>query len=66
LRVAGESRSQALGSYLSYLNANRRLGTFRRYARVLKTFRNCFLAQYHPEIEPIEAGRSQRYGVRRP
>jgi integrase len=48
-----DSVNAVLGSYISFLKANRRPGTFRRYVRVLKTFRECFLAVHHPEIERL-------------
>src|SRR5687767_15604761 len=42
-----------LGQYLKHLRANRRHGTFRRYARVLKTFHVCFLMCWYSDVERV-------------
>src|SRR5688500_17779134 len=38
-----------IGQYIKHLRTNRRPGTLRRYVRVLKTFQECFLNDYHPD-----------------
>jgi hypothetical protein len=42
-----------VGQYLRFLRTNRRPGTVRRYGRVLKTFAECFLPQWYPDVQRI-------------
>src|SRR5438093_4696352 len=45
-----DSLDSVVGQYIQYIQSNRRLGTRRRYVRVLQTFYHCFLRSYHPDI----------------
>jgi integrase/recombinase XerD len=50
---ADNSVESVLGQYIQYLKDNRRTGTERRYRRVLRTFVDCFLHPYHPDIQRL-------------
>ena len=41
------------GQYIKHLRTNRRHSTVRRYARVLQTFHECFLARWYPEVQRV-------------
>jgi integrase len=48
-----DSLQSVVGQYVKYLRTNRRHGTVRRYERVLKTFNECFLARWYPDIQRV-------------
>ncbi len=57
-----------VGSYIAYLSGNRRASTNRRYIRVLKTFRECFLNPHFPEVtrlRQVTSAHIEEYKVRR-
>lgn len=45
--------SNAIAEFGQYLKNNRRPKTVSRYMRVVRTFANCFLVNFHPEIEVL-------------
>lgn len=48
-----DSVGAVIGQYIRHLRTNRRHSTFRRYVRVLKTFHECFLARWYPDIDRL-------------
>src|SRR5260221_445862 len=48
-----DSVSATVGRYIRHLSANRRPSTLRRYVRVLKTFHECFLARWYPDVQRL-------------
>lgn len=48
-----DSVGAVTGQYIRHLRINRRRGTVRRYVRVLKTFHECFLARWYPEVQRV-------------
>src|SRR5262245_54386865 len=48
-----DSVASVLGQYFRHLTTNRRGGTVRRYVRVLKTFHECFLLRWHPDVRRL-------------
>lgn len=46
----GLTAEQAIAEYGKYLAVNRSPATLRRYMRVLSTFAECFLPEFHPEV----------------
>ncbi len=65
---ADDSVDAVLGSYLAFLRASRRPGTYRRYERVLRTFCHCFLAAHHPDVKAlrqIKPAHMEEYKARR-
>lgn len=50
---AESSLESVFGQYSQYLEDNRRIGTRRRYRRVLKTFIDCFLRSYCPDVQRL-------------
>ena len=58
----------AVGEYRAFLELHRSAATARRYGRVLETFAECFLPQFHPQIvylRDIKAGHLEEYKRRR-
>jgi integrase len=51
---ADDSVVAVLGQYLTFLRSNRRPSTYRRYARVLRTFCQCFIEVQHPDVKTIQ------------
>ena len=63
-----ESVASILGRYFAYLGTNRRLGTRRRYTRVLQTFHRRFLEPCFPAVtrlRQITAAHIEEYKTRR-
>jgi len=57
-----------VGLYLSYLSGNRRASTNRRYIRILKTFRACFLGPHFPDVtrlRQVTPAHIEEYKLRR-
>lgn len=48
-----DSVSAVVGQYIGHLRTNRRHSTLRRYVRVLKTFHECFLARWYPDVQRL-------------
>jgi integrase/recombinase XerC len=58
----------AVAEYGQYLKVNRRPRTTIRYMRVLRTFANCFLANFHPDLKvlrEIRPSHVEEYKTRR-
>lgn len=65
---ADGSVESVLGLYAQYITGNRRHTTCRRYLRVLKTFHECFLKSYCPEVvrlRQITPSHLEEYKLRR-
>src|SRR6266545_746475 len=45
--------SNAVADFAQYLKHNRRPNTTIRYMRVVRTFANCFLPNFYPDIETL-------------
>lgn len=63
-----DSLESTLGQYTTYLHANRRPATVRRYVRVLTTFSRCFLAVHHSgiaQLRQVRPGHIEEYKNRR-
>lgn len=68
LAPTDDSLESILGQYVTYLKANRRPSTVRRYVRVLTTFHGCFLAAHHPgvlQLRQVRPGHVEEYKNRR-
>jgi integrase len=48
-----DSVPAVIGKYHQYLKTNRRVTTVKRYMRVLKTFHECFLTKYYPDVHRL-------------
>jgi site-specific recombinase XerD len=48
-----DSVASIVGQYEAYITANRRASTVARYMRVVKTFHQCFLAIYFPDVQRL-------------
>lgn len=55
----GDSVDAVVGTYLAFLKSNRRKSTYRRYARVIRTFGRCYLGVLHSEIKRLRDVRPQ-------
>lgn len=49
----------AIGLFDEFLRVNRRHSTRERYLRVLRTFSDCFLREFHPELKQLRQLRPQ-------
>lgn len=73
LALHGEAPSDGtvdavLGLYTTYIMGNRRHGTCRRYLRILKTFNECFLKPYCPDVlrlRQVTPSHIEEYKLRR-
>jgi integrase len=60
--------TDAIATYVQFLQNNRKPSTTRRYERVLRTFNRCFLQQCHPHVQrlrDIKPVHVEDYKVRR-
>jgi integrase len=48
-----DSVAAVIGNYEAYLKTNRREGTVSRYMRIIKTFHECFIGPYFPDIQRL-------------
>ena len=48
-----DSVQAVIGTYHEYLKTNRRPSTVKRYMRVIKTFHQCFLTKYYPDVDRL-------------
>jgi integrase/recombinase XerD len=64
----GQTVEAAVAEYGKYLAVNRSPATLRRYLRVLSTFAECFLPEFHPEVvllRDVKPHHIESYKVRR-
>jgi len=48
-----DSVASVIGQYQAHLVTNRRASTVKRYMRILKTFHECFLVTYFPDVQRL-------------